>query len=64
MFHRLFAWLTRRESPALRAAKARVRETHAAWTKARARGDTRGQHTAWHAFKDARAAQLRAEMGR
>lgn len=63
MFHRLFAWLTRRESPALRAAKARVRKTYAAWSDARARGDTRGQHVAWHAFKAARIEQLRAELG-
>lgn len=64
MFRHLIAWLTRRESPALRAAKARVREAHAAWTNARARGDTRGQHTAWHAFRDAKTAQLRLELGR
>lgn len=64
MFHLLKSWLTRRESPALRAAKARVREAHTAWTNARARGDTRGQHTAWHAFRDAKTAQLRLEMGR
>lgn len=44
-------------------ARKAVRVASAAWADARARGDTRGQHTAWHAYKDAKTALLRVEMG-
>lgn len=65
MFRRLFAWLERpRASQRLRDAKEAVRAASAAWADARVRGDTRDQHTAWCAYRDAKTAQLRLEMGR
>lgn len=65
MIRRLFAWLERpRASQRLRDAKEAVRAASAAWADARARGDTRGQHVAWFAYRDAKTALLRVEMGR
>lgn len=65
MFHLLKAWLTRpRASQRLRDAKEAVRKASAAWADARARGDTRGQHSAWHAYRDAKTDLLRVELGR
>ena len=65
MFRRLFAWLERpRASQRLRDAKEAVRAASAAWADARVRGDTRDQHTAWCAYRDAKTDLLRAELGR
>ena len=65
MIRFLSAWLQRpRASQRLREAKEAVRKASAAWADASVRGDTRDQHTAWCAYRDAKTALLRAELGR
>jgi hypothetical protein len=62
-FPKLWAMLTGRPviSP-LEAAYANWREAQTNYDAAKQRGDTRGQHVAWKALKDARTACVKAEL--
>lgn len=62
MFRRLIAkFYTRKRREDAEAAWLAAR---ARYTEARVRGDTRGQHSAYHDLVAARTAQLRMELGR
>lgn len=65
MIRSLFAWFGRRSAnQRLRDAEATARAARAAYTNARVRGDTRGQHDAYQVLVAAKTAQLKAELGR